>query len=224
MSKGAKSATPAISVLIADDYPFFRRGLRTFIEEQHDFDVVRDAGSVDELLELCEQHKPRIVLLDVGLAESDGVVLIGTLRQRFPELGLIVIMTPDDESSLAAYIASGVRGCIMKNADPPLVLNAIRAVGAGGYWLQREMTGSVFRELRRAVQAERERVRSSLTSRENEVLKLVAEGLRNSDIAERLFISHRTVKIHVANIFNKLQVHDRVQATRYAIRNGMVPA
>jgi DNA-binding NarL/FixJ family response regulator len=224
MGKRATSTTSSIRVLIADDYPFFRRGLRTFIEEQPDFDVVRDAGSVDELLQLCEELSPGIVLLDLNLARSDGVVLIGTLRQRFPDVRLIVFMTPDDEEALAGCIASGVRGCIMKNADPAVVLNAVRAVSAGKCWLQPEMTGRVFTELRRVVQAERERVQASLTNRENEVLKLVAEGLRNSDIARRLFISERTVKIHVANIFSKLQVHDRVQATRYAIRSGMVPA
>jgi two-component system response regulator DegU len=218
--KRGKKTTSSIRVLIADHYPFFRRGLRTFIEEQPDLDVVAEAGDIDELLQLCAEVRPNIVLLDLHLTDSSGVALISTFRERFPDVGLVVFMTPDDEESLAACIASGAGGCVMKNADPPLVLNAIRAVSAGEHWLQREMTGTVFNELRSMVEAER--IRASLTSRETEVLKLIAEGLRNSDIAERLFISERTVKIHVANIFSKLQVRDRVQATRYAIRNGMV--
>jgi NarL family two-component system response regulator LiaR len=110
----------------------------------------------------------------------------------------------------------------MKNADPPLILSAIRAVRAGEQWLQREMTGKLFSELRRARVAGRERTGAMLSERETEILKLLAEGFRNSQIAERLFISERTVKVHVANIFGKLDLHDRVQATRYAIRAGLV--
>lgn len=220
MRKRGKKRTSNIRVLIADHYPFFRRGLRTFIEEQPDLDVVGEVGSSDELLELCEQLRPNIVLLDLHLTGSSGVVLIDTLRERFQNVGLIVFMTPDDEEALAACIASGAGGCIMKNAEPPLVLNAIRTVSAGEHWLQREMTGRVFHELRCVAQVGP--AEASLTNRETEVLKLVAEGLRNADIAGRLFISERTVKIHVASIFSKLQVRDRVQATRYAIRHGMV--
>ena len=224
MTKRAKKETSVIRVLIADHYPFFRRGLRAFVEEQPDVAVLGEAAAPDELLRLCQELRPSILLLGMNLAGSDGVVLVGSLHRQFPDIGLILFMAPDDEEALPGCIASGARGCIMKNADPPVVLSAIRTVSSGGYWLQREMTGKVFREVRRGVQAERERVRASLTNRENEVLKLVADGLRNSDIGRRLFISERTVKIHVANIFNKLRVHDRVQATRYAIRNGLVPA
>jgi DNA-binding NarL/FixJ family response regulator len=110
----------------------------------------------------------------------------------------------------------------MKNADPPLILSAVRAVSAGEHWLQREMTGRLFHELRRARQSERDRAQATLSDRETEILKLVAEGLRNSEIAARLYISERTVKVHITNIFGKLGLHDRVQATRYAIRTGLV--
>jgi DNA-binding NarL/FixJ family response regulator len=220
-NRGTKQGSPT-RVLIADDYPFFRRGLGTFIEEQSGLSVVGEAGTEDELRRLCDELKPQVVLLDLELDGTDGIALIRTLREGFPEIRLIALITPDDENAVASCIENGVDGCIMKNADPPLILSAVRAVSAGDHWLQREMTGHLFRELRRARQAERDRAQAMLSDRETEILRLLAEGLRNSEIAERLFISERTVKVHVTNIFGKLGLHDRVQATRYAIRSGLV--
>ncbi|UCH36147.1 MAG: response regulator transcription factor [Armatimonadota bacterium] len=213
---------PVHNVLIADDYPFFRRGLRMFIEEQPDLTVVGEAGTTEELVQLVETARPHIVLLDLNLDGGDGVSVVESIRNGWPDVGVIAFVTPDDADGLAVCIENGVDGCIVKNADPPLILSAIRAVSAGESWLQREMTGKLFQELRRARQAERERAAAPLSDRETEILRLLAEGLRNSQIAQRLFISERTVKVHVANIFGKLGLHDRVQATRYAIRNGLV--
>jgi DNA-binding NarL/FixJ family response regulator len=220
MDKSGKRSRSTVRVLIADDYPFFRRGLRTFIEEQPDVEVVGEAGNAEDLVRLCEELRPDIVLLDLNLNGSDGVALIEMMRQRLPRIKHIVFTSPDDEQALVSCIENGVGGCVMKNADPPVILSAIRAVGSGGHWLQRELTGSLFNEVRRARLGER--AAAVLSDRETEVLKLVAEGLRNYQIAQRLFISERTVKVHVANIFTKLRLHDRVQAARYAIRNGLV--
>jgi len=220
MSKSGKKRESLTRILIADDYPFFRHGLRAFIEEQPGLTVVGEAANADELARLCEELRPDIVLLDVNLAGSDGVVLMRALRERFPTIRHVVFVTPDDEETLAACVEGGADGCIMKTADPPLILSALRTVSGGEPWLQREMTGKLFHELRRARQAQR--AQADLTDRETEILKLLAEGLRNCQIAQRLFISERTVKVHVANIFGKLGLHDRVQATRYAIRNGLV--
>jgi len=222
MIKRTTARDSVTTVLIADDYPFFRRGLSAFIREQPGLSVIGEAGTAEELRQRCAELDPHIVLLDPDLDGANGLALIRDLRQRFPRIRLIAFVTPDDEETLTACIEDGVDGCIMKNADPPLILSAVQAVGAGGHWLQREMTGRLFSELRRARQAERERTGAVLSERETEILKLLAEGLRNSQIGERLFISKRTVKVHVANIFGKLGLHDRVQATRYAIRSGLV--
>ncbi len=222
MRKPGKDHARATTVLIADDYPFFRHGLRRFVEEQPDLEVSGEAGTAEELVRLCAERRPDIVLLPMDLGGADGVELIRELRDKLPDAGLIALITPDEEDCIGACIENGMGGCVMKNADPPLILSAIRAVSAGQQWLQREMTGKLFGELRRARLAERERAESPLSERETEILRLLAEGLRNSQIAERLFISERTVKVHVANIFAKLGLHDRVQATRYAIRSGLV--
>jgi DNA-binding NarL/FixJ family response regulator len=210
------------SVLIADDYPFFRRGLGAFIAEQSGLEVVGEVGDRDALLRACDETRPGILLLDPNLNGCDSAALVRELRERFPRMRVIAFTTPDDQDTLAACIENGVDGCIMKNAPPPLILSALREVVAGRNWLQREMTSGLFDELRRARLGERERARSLLSDRETQILKLLAEGLRNSEIAEHLFISERTVKVHVANLFGKLGLHDRVQATRYAIRTGLV--
>lgn len=222
MNEPSKTRNGASSVFIADDYPFFRHGLRRFIEEQPDLTVAGETDSADDLVRLCVELQPDIVLLAAEIGGVDGVSLIRPLCEQVPEARIIAMITPDEEETLAACVESGAAGCIMKNADPPLILSAIRAVRAGEQWLQREMTGKLFSELRRARVAGRERTGAMLSERETEILKLLAEGFRNSQIAERLFISERTVKVHVANIFGKLDLHDRVQATRYAIRAGLV--
>ena len=220
----ARQFGSGIRVVIADNYPFFRRGLRSFIEEASDLQVVGEAGSVQDLLRLCQDLRPDIVLVDLDLDGADGVSMLDTLRERAPKARHILLATPEDEESLVGYIEDGVHGCVMKNADPPVILSAIRAVNAGQCWLQRELTGSIFEELRRARRQQRDSAHARITGRETEVLRLVAEGLSNSQIAQRLFISERTVKVHVANIFSKLRLHDRVQATRHAIRTGLVRA
>ncbi len=222
MRRPGPTSSRCVRLLIADDYPFFRRGLRVFLEDQPGLLVAGEAGTVPELLKLCQELRPDVVLLDLHLAGADGVSLIDALRERWPKTRHIVFVTPDDEKTLADCIENGVGGCVMKNADPPLILSAIRAVSAGEHWLQRELTGTVFEQLRHSRQAGRERAEDTLTDRETDVLKLLAQGLRNSQIAEHLYISERTVKVHIANIFAKLQLHDRVHAARYAIRTGLV--
>jgi DNA-binding NarL/FixJ family response regulator len=211
-----------LRVLIADPYPFFRRGLAAFLEEQSDLAVVGICSDADELLRLCQELRPDVLLLALDLPGFDGVVPLGAILDCSPGSKCVVLAIPGDEEALAACVDSGCAAYVMKNADPSLILHAIRAVKAGGPWLQRELTGSLFQEPRRARGAERDRTRVHLSEREGEVLSLLAEGCRNAEIAKRLFISERTVKVHVSSIFAKLGLEDRVQATRYAIRTGLV--
>jgi DNA-binding NarL/FixJ family response regulator len=184
--------------------------------------VVGECGTADELLHLCGEVSPDIVLVALDLPGFEEAIPIGALLNRSPRTKYVVLAVPGDEALLAACVDGGLAAYVMKNADPPLILNAIRAVLSGNPWLQRELTGALFRELRQARDVRRDGVNGHLTAREGEVLALLAEGLRNTEIAQRLFISERTVKVHISNIFGKLQLHDRVQAARYAIRAGLV--
>lgn len=222
MARTSKRAKEAARVLIADPLPFFRRGVRALLAEQPDLAVAGECGHLEELLRLCEELHPDVLLLALDLPGLDGVVPLGALMDRSPRSKCVILATPGDEEALAACVDSGLSAYVMKDADPPLILSAIRAVRSGGPWLQRELTGRLFHDLREARSTQRDRARVGLTERESEVLSLVAEGLRNAQIAQRLFISERTVKVHVSNIFTKLRLKDRVQAARYAIRTGLV--
>jgi DNA-binding NarL/FixJ family response regulator len=220
-----KSTRPtAVRILIADDYHFYRYGLRMFLEEQDDLHVVGEAGSSDEALSAVEQLKPDVLLLDLDLAPEGGLHVLREINARIPDTRVIVLTGLDDEICLADAIESGACGYVLKDAEPPLILSAVRTVSRGGTWLQREMTGKLFEEFTRLSRARREAPDRLLTAREVEVLSLVALGNRNAQIADKLFISERTVKVHITNLFRKLGLTDRVQATRYAIRHRLVRA
>ncbi len=225
MSKQASGqATTPIRILIADDYHFYRYGLRVFLEEHDDLHVVGEGGSSEDTLSLAETLKPDVLLLDLDLPPEGGLHVLREINARLPEVRVIILTGLDDETCLADAIESGACGYVLKDAEPPLILSAVRSVGKGGTWLQREMTGKLFEEFTRLTQARREAPDRLLTAREVEVLSLLAQGHRNAAIADKLFISERTVKVHITNLFRKLGLSDRVQATRYAIRHRLVRA
>ncbi|HUT76009.1 MAG TPA: response regulator transcription factor [Armatimonadota bacterium] len=213
-----------VRILIADDYHFYRYGLRVFLEQHDDLSVVGEAGSSEEALAAVEGLKPDIILLDLDLPPEGGLHVLRETNARAPETRVIVLTGLDDEVCLADAIESGASGYVLKDADPPLILSAVRSVGKGGTWLQREMTGKLFEEFTRLARTRREAPDRLLTTREVEVLSLLAQGNRNAEIADKLFISERTVKVHITNLFRKLGLSDRVQATRYAIRHRLVRA
>jgi two-component system response regulator DegU len=222
-TKSAPKQRP-IRVVIADDYHFYRYGLRIFLEEQDDISVVAEAGTSDQCLSVVEDVKPTVVLLDLDLPPEGGLHVLREINGRTPQARVIVLTGLDDEICLADAIESGACGYVLKDAEPPLILSAVRSVGRGGTWLQREMTGKLFEEFTRLARARRDAPDRLLTSREVEVLSLLAQGHRNAEIADKLFISERTVKVHITNLFRKLGLSDRVQATRYAIRHRLVRA
>jgi len=213
-----------IRIVIADDYHFYRYGLRVFLEEQEDLSVVAEAASSEEALSTVENLKPDVLLLDLDLPPEGGLHVLREINARSPDTRVIVLTGLDDEMCLADAIESGACGYVLKDAEPPLILSAVRSVSRGGTWLQREMTGKLFEEFTRLSRARREAPDRLLTAREVEVLSLLAQGHRNAAIADKLFISERTVKVHITNLFRKLGLSDRVQATRYAIRHRLVRA
>lgn len=212
----------AIRVIVADDSPSFRRGVCTFLGELPQYTIVGETGQTDEVLRLCAQSPPDIMLLDSSLSGPDGQALMAIVRARYPAIKQVVFVTPDDEDGLAACVTCGVDGCISKNAAPHLILLAVQSVLAGEHWLQQEMVGTMFNRLRRTPQEAHARCQAVLSHRELEVIRLLSHGLRNKEIALHLFISEHTVKAHVTNILDKLGVRGRVEAVRYAIDHGIV--
>lgn len=222
MEKAAKTNDSKAAVLIVDDYPLFRHGLRALLAEQDDITVVGEAASAAEVEQAVARLRPTVVLLDLDLPDSDGLGIIEQLKRHHPSVRTIVMAGPEDDLSLAEAIEKGAAGYMLKTAGPPLILAAIRTVNEGGTWLQREVTGKLFEEFTRLAQIRRNAPHNVLTERETEVLTLLAQGLKNGEIAKRLYITERTVKVHVSNVFRKLGLSDRVQATRYAIRQRLV--
>lgn len=217
------TARAVIRILIVDDSPIFRRGIHACFEEQTDCVIVGETEDRRDALRLCEDQAPDVLLHDPCLSRPDGRALQDALAERCPAIRQVVFIAAGDEDSLTGCIMHRVHGYLLKNAAPDLILKAVRCVADGGYWIQREMTEMVLNQFRSGRTFRRERVEANLSGREVEVIKLLARGMRNQEIANQLFISEHTVKVHVTNIFDKLGVRDRVEAVCYAIRNGMVP-
>ena len=210
------------SVLIVDDYPLLRHGLNTLLSAQPDIEVVAEVGAAEDILPTVAKCLPDVILLDLNLPEAGSLDILEQIREKHPESMVIVTASPDDGSYLSDAVKKGAAGYLLKTANVPTILAAVRTVAQGGTWLQRELTGKLFDELSRLSQARSESADPGLTGRESEVLTLIAQGLKNREIADRLYISPRTVKVHISNLFRKLSLRDRVQATRYAIRRRMV--
>ena len=211
-----------IRVLIADDYHFYRYGLRVFLEEQEDISVVGEAARMDETIVAFEKFQPDVLLLDLGLPPAGGLAILRKIDGGSNRA--IMLAGIDDESYLVDAIECGIAGYVLKNTKPEVILSAVREVGRGGKWLQRELTGKMFEAVGLLLGNRSDAPSRLLTPREIEVLLLLAQGHRNAVIADKLFISVRTVKVHITNLFRKLGLSDRVQATRYAIRHRLVRA
>jgi len=211
----------AIRVLVAEGFPFLRYGLCHFLDDQDDMTIAGEAADAQELMGMMAKRQADVLLLDGDLPGLGHGEILAQVRVRFPKVRVIALISPDDEPTLATSITNGADGCLLKTADPALLLKAVRSVSRGQPWLQREMTSRVFSQMSQFSGALQELDKARLTRREREVLGLVGEGLRNAQIGERLFVSERTVKAHVTSLFRKLGVKGRVGMARYAIRHQL---
>ena len=209
----------AIRLLIADDHPVVRAGLRTLVQNS-EIEVVAEAGNGTEAFALAAEHRPDVVLLDVRMPESDGITCLGRLRTELPELPVLMFSAYENPTYVARCVALGASGYLVKTVDRERVLSAIRSVAAGeAIWNREELrrvTGALSTP-RAAADLE-----VPLTKRESEVLKQLALGLSNKEIAQALSISYETVKEHVQHILRKVGVSDRTQAAVWAVRRGLV--
>ena len=210
-------ADPAIRVLIADDHPVVRQGLRTYLELQPDIEVAGEAGGGIEAAAQAERLAPDVVLLDMVMPEGDGLEALRRIRAGTGAPRVVVLTSfPADERVLEAMRA-GAAGYLFKDAQPSELLAAIRAAHAGGAPLHPDAAARLVGELRRPQASA-----PDLTARERDVLALVARGMANKAIAQRLSLSEKTVKAHVSAILRKLDVTDRTQAALRAVRERLV--
>jgi DNA-binding NarL/FixJ family response regulator len=206
----------AIRILIVDDHSVVRQGLRMFLRWDPDLEVVGEAQDGTEALLLAQQLKPDVVLMDLVMPVMDGIAATAAIRQELPDTEVLALTSVLEDASVVGAVRAGAIGYMLKDTNAPELCRAIKAAAAG----QVQLTPKAAARLMQAINAPKNP--EALTERETEVLRLVAQGQANKQIAASLHIAEKTVKIHVSNILSKLGVQSRTQATLYAIRTGLV--
>jgi DNA-binding NarL/FixJ family response regulator len=210
-----------IRVVLADDQPLVRTGLRMILSAESDIEVVGEAANGFEAIDLCASTKPDVVLMDVRMPELDGISATRQIASLDAPPRVLVLTTFDLDEVVYDALRAGASGFLLKDAPEERLTTAIRVVADGGSLFAPSVTRRLIEEFaRRAPKSEADL--SSLTERENEVLRLVARGLSNAEIGSTLFVSENTVKTHVARVLMKLGVRDRVQAVVLAYESGLV--
>jgi two-component system, NarL family, response regulator len=201
-----------IRILIADDHPIVREGLTAILAHCSDMQVIAQARSGKEAIELFRQHRPDVALMDVRMPKMDGPEAIGIIRTEFPRARILILTTYDADDYIFRALRAGAKGFLLKDASREQLLEAIRTVHAGRTYFPSEVTSKLAVRMGRP----------ELTARERGVLQLMSRGKSNQDIASELFIAETTVKSHVNSILSKMQVRDRTQAVTLALQQGMV--
>jgi len=209
-----------IKILIADDHLIIRQGLRLILETENDFDLVGEASDGAEAISLCKKLKPDVVLMDLRMPNMDGLTAIEKLRVEQPEIAVVILTTFNEDELMFRGLQAGAHGYLLKDTDRNTLFNTIRAAARGETLLKPEIMARVL------LQANTPQAKSSgpvnLTDRELEVLASVARGERSKEIAMHLGISERTIKAHLASIYNKLGVDSRAAAIAVAAQKGLL--
>ncbi len=214
-----------IRVLVVDDHALFRRGLQMVLEQEPDIDVVGEASDGAEAVHKAADTLPDIVLMDVRMPRRGGIDACTAIHETVPSARIIMLTISDEEADLYDAIKAGAMGYLLKEISIEEVASAIRAVHGGQSLISPSMASKLLNEFASIIKRtdDRQQVPTPrLTDREMEVLKLVAKGLNNRDIAKELFISENTVKNHIRNILEKLQLHSRMEAVVYAVREKLL--
>ena len=218
-----------IRIVIADDHPIFRDGLRKLLSLEADFRVVAEARDGKEVLEVLDEHQPDILLLDLKMPGLDGLTALQKLQNSRHKTKVIVLTASEDKNQFVQAMKFGTCGIVLKQTATDLLIKSIRKVHSGEIWLDSHTTAAVMRQFSSAMDAtplggggrDRDRDRSPLSQREREIVVLVAQGFKNKEMAEKMFISEQTVKNHLHNIFDKLGVSDRLELALYAIHKNI---
>ena len=207
-----------IRVLIADDHPLFRDGVAHSLASEPDIEVVGQASSGGEALQMAREHLPNVLLLDIAMPGRGGIVAAGEVAGACPATKIIMLTVSKDEDDLMAALKAGARGYVLKGVSARELANVVRAVAGGDVYVSPSLAADMLRELSRPQPPD---PLDELTEREREVLQLVAEGLTNREIGERIHLSEKTIKHYMTNVLQKLQVRSRVEAALLAQRHGL---
>jgi DNA-binding NarL/FixJ family response regulator len=223
----ASLAAEPIRTMIVDDHALFRRGLEMVLEEEPDIELVGQASDGAEAVEKAAESLPDVVLMDIRMPRSNGIEACRAMKEAAPSAKIIILTISDEEEDLFEAIRAGASGYLLKDIPLDEVAEAVRAVHGGQSLINPSMAGKLLSEFatlaRRDGEPRAQEVPApKLTDREMQVLKLVARGMNNRDIAKELFISENTVKNHVRNILEKLQIHSRMEAVMVAVREKLI--
>src|ERR687895_647353 len=205
-----------VKILITDDHGVVRQGLRMFLSLDPEFEVVGEAENGEEAVAMARELKPDVVLMDLLMPVMDGIEATGAIRREVPETEVIALTSVLEDASVMGAVRAGAIGYLLKDTEADALRRAIKAAADGQVQLAPEAAARLMREVRAPENPE------NLTERETEVLKLVARGSANKQIASDLFVSEKTVKAHVSSILMKLGVQSRTQAALHAVRTGLV--
>ncbi|WP_186580789.1 response regulator [Aquibacillus kalidii] len=219
-------------IILIDDHKLFREGVKRILDFEPSFSVVAEGDDGAMALTLVEEYQPDVVLMDINMPTINGVEATAELIKRFPDINVIILSIHDDENYVTHALKSGAQGYLLKEMDSNSLIEAIKVVSEGGSYLHPKVTHNLVKEYRRLTSETTTKLVDKmidyrkplhlLTRRECEVLQLLADGKSNRGVAETLYISEKTVKNHVSNILQKMNVNDRTQAVVTAIRNGWV--
>ena len=213
-----------IKIILVDDQPLFREGLRTLLSVHSDFKVVAEAGNGQEAIRLARLHQPAVLLMDLQMPVLDGVAATRRLHDEHPNCPVIVLTTFDDDEMVFDGLRAGALGYLLKDAPSEKLAEAIRLAARGESFLQPSVAAKVVAEFARLSSVRISKTQGlvePLSEREGEILRLIADGASNREIAKRLFLAEGTVKNHITNIFGKLGVRDRTQAALKAKEVGL---
>lgn len=214
--------TDSIRVVLADDHAVVRKGIREFLEEEGDIEVVGEAADGQEALALAVEHSPDVAVLDIQMPHMNGIEVTRRIKAERPDVRVLVLTAYDDDPYIFAALQAGAGGYVLKSAPPGELIRAVRAVHRGESALDPAVTAKVMKQVASGKPPGAADVVEGLSEREIEVLRLAARGLTNKAIGQELDISDRTVQGHLANIFDKLGVGTRTEAVLLAVKQGWI--
>jgi len=218
---GSLDQQMAISLVLADDHPIVLDGLENLFRQEADFTVVGRCVNGEEALRAVREYRPDVLILDIRMFRMDGLAVLREMKKEGLSTRVVLLTVALDEDQVVEAIRLGVSGMVLKEMAPRLLVQCVRKVHAGEQWLERQSFGRAMERMLRREAGARE-IAGILTPREIEIVRMAATGLRNKQIAEKLFISEGTAKIHLHNIYEKLGLSDRLELARYARDKGLV--
>ncbi|HHX50799.1 MAG TPA: response regulator transcription factor [Clostridia bacterium] len=211
-----------IRIVVVDDHPLLREGLIKILSLEDTLEVVGEAGDGETAVQVVEELQPQVVLMDINLPGMDGIQACKAIKSKYPEIQVIALTIYDDDKHVLEIVRAGANGYLLKDVEPDNLLRAIKEAAAGKAPLHPKIAGKLLNEYSRIAHTLETAEQEVLTPREREVLSLIAKGTTNRLIAKELFISEKTVKNHITNIFRKLEVKDRTEAVVEAMKRNII--